>query len=386
MHRRWTDFRGSLAVPLQHLNRLRTNRRAQDVVTAHAQVTPEWLTRILRENGHLKRERVVKLEFRETATLLTSEFAYLQATYSGPVELPERFFLKTLRQGSADKWVKYHKREAKFYRHAEKLATLETARCFDERHSSDWTKGHLLLQDMTTTHDRWWDMPESKLPGGYAAIVTQLARLHAFWWQHPLLGTDFAPFPQDVTMPEELDLSSRQLDALAVSWRDALAAPQRAFLYKLLQPAVWQNLWAWTRPRARLTLEHGQPHPTNFLFRRDEEPTSALLIDWQSYHVGLGAFDLAYLFVWFMDPARRDQVERNLLDQYYSELCHADVKNYSFAQFELDYRWGVARMMWMVLKLGAEAGKEDKARGQLQTTWRAVQVWDGEGLVQENKA
>lgn len=379
-----TSFRRHLPRPRRWFHRKRAEFRARKVITSRTQVTPEWLTDALRRNGYLPHGRVLNIEFLETAVLLTSEFAYLHVTYSKPVTLPDRLFLKYLRQGVGAKWAESHRREVQFYETAASMPMPLSAQVLDEQHSDDWTRGHLLFVDLTTTHYRHWDLTPEQQQSACRSVTECLAQFHGQWWQHPLLGTMFAPFPRADFVRTELERTQSQLPLFFIQMKDVLSEPQRAAYARIAEPEVWANLWQWIETRENLTLEHGQPHLTNFMFPRDSSPLTAVLIDWQSYHVGLGAYDLGYLFVWFIDEATRTNAERDLLTLYYRTLCQAGVTNYSYAQLELDYRWGIVWLWWQVLKLGVEAERWDAVPERLEITWRAMQNWKCVELLKEN--
>lgn len=369
----------------QRLRAFRDDFAARNVITSHDQVTPDWLTRVLRRNKYLVHARVVSLEFIETATLLTSEFAYFRARFSQETGLPERFFLKHLRQGYGAQWAAHQYREERFYREPAVPPQLRRIPLFDVQHSADHTRGHFLFQDMTTTHYRWWDMDPARQEHARMEMIDELAQFHAAWWQHPLLRKSFAAPPDAAQLAAEHAQTQRQLAQFAERMGDALTGEQYACFERLLELEVWHNLWAWTRPAALVTLEHGQPHPTNFLFTREPEPAAAMLLDWQTYRVGLGAYDLAYLLIWFLDLASSLDTQRELLARYFEQLRRAGITHYASAQLELDFRWGILYMWWLVLKLGSEAQNWDNVLARASTTWRAMELWGCQDLIAENR-
>lgn len=354
------------------------------IVTHREQITPEWLTMALRRNGHLSRANVVAVEFQETAALVTSEFAYLKVEYSEAVSLPARFFLKYCRQNTGNKWVNFHQREAQFYAHPSKFP-LPAARCFDEQHSKDWTRGHLLLEDLTETHFRHWDLTPAQQKEALPGMLAQLAKVHAAWWQHPLLGKTLAHLPDANFLNTQRVSASEKLASDSAEWTAGLSPAQRALCERLLQPEVFTKLFPWTRAREFLTLEHGQPHPANFMFRRGSEPLVALLVDWQSHRTGLGAYDVAHLLHWFVLPSQRNVQEGDLVQLYYTALCEAGVAHYSRAQFELDYRWGILCLWEQLLFRKSAAEKRDSTLSLVDSTWLALEQWNCRELLKGNR-
>ena len=91
-----------------------------------------------------------------------------------------------------------------------------------------------------------------------------------------------------------------------------------------------------------LTLTHGDAHPWNFLFPRAGSGP-AYLFDWQVWHVDVGARDLAFLMALHWSPARRHELERDLLRRYHGGIVQRGVSGYSFDDLLLDYRRCVVR-------------------------------------------
>ena len=91
-----------------------------------------------------------------------------------------------------------------------------------------------------------------------------------------------------------------------------------------------------------LTVAHGDAHSWNFLFPRAAEG-AAFLIDWQLWHLDVGARDLAYLMALHWSPQRRGELENHCLHYYHRELQRQGVTTYSFDELLLDYRRGAVR-------------------------------------------
>ena len=97
-----------------------------------------------------------------------------------------------------------------------------------------------------------------------------------------------------------------------------------------------------------LTLTHGDSHFWNFLY-----PTGSTgrvkIIDWQSYGVGVGAMDLAYMVAMHWFPSRRKDHEIPLLRHYHGQLLANGVSGYSFDDLMLDYRWSILERLYVPL-------------------------------------
>jgi hypothetical protein len=108
---------------------------------------------------------------------------------------------------------------------------------------------------------------------------------------------------------------------------------------KVLEAAFNSSLQPWLRllDQRALTVTHGDAHTWNFLFPRSGEGMP-YLIDWQVWHLDLGARDLAFMIALHWDRTARRQLELSLLRRYHEELLSAGISNYSFDDLLLDYR------------------------------------------------
>jgi len=96
-----------------------------------------------------------------------------------------------------------------------------------------------------------------------------------------------------------------------------------------------------TDPRA-LTIVHGDAHSWNFLFPRSGSGP-AYLIDWQVWHIDVGARDLSFLMALHWYPDRRRELETSLIRRYHEALLAHGIVNYSLNELWLDYRRCVVR-------------------------------------------
>jgi hypothetical protein len=67
------------------------------------------------------------------------------------------------------------------------------------------------------------------------------------------------------------------------------------------------------------------------------------LIDWQLWHIDVGARDLAFFMALHWYPKRRRELESSLIHRYHEALVAHGVSNYSLDDLWLDYRRGVIR-------------------------------------------
>ncbi len=121
---------------------------------------------------------------------------------------------------------------------------------------------------------------------------------------------------------------------------DSLTADARRVLERVFSASL--TPWLRLTDQRALTIIHGDAHTWNFLFPRSGKG-AAYLIDWQLWHVDVGARDLAFFIALHWYPGRRAELERPLIHYYYERLLEYGVRGYSFDELWLDYRRCVVR-------------------------------------------
>ena len=172
----------------------------KSLISDVAQVTPAWLTTVLYEQGCLSHGEVVTVQkespyFSDMSVLSRLTLGYSPgATASAPsrpllkIPLPEPDWMVTPSLG---------RKEVDFYVNAASAMSHPPAvRCYEALYCPQSDRSHVLIDDLSATHSR----PEFPLPPlnrHCDQLIDCVARLHAFWWNHPRLGDDIGAFPDD---------------------------------------------------------------------------------------------------------------------------------------------------------------------------------------------
>jgi hypothetical protein len=299
-------------------------------------ITAMTLSRWLRRSGTLPCGDVVglqvELEIDTTISLLT----FLTATYSpdAPSDSPRHLVVKSPLTPEVSN------SELRFYRLlAPVLGTPPLVRCYAAIEDGDGDPGTLVLEDRRSTHDHPpWPIPPSRNQSEAALEI--LARVHAQWWEAPALGNTVG----QLHTPESLTIMVQGIAAHLPSFMDAVGHALTTEARHVYERVFSSSLKPWMRltDRHALTIIHGDAHTWNFLFPRSGDG-AALLIDWQIWHVDLGARDLAFFIALHWYPSRRRELERPLIRYYHQCLLKYGVENYSFDELWLDYRRCVVR-------------------------------------------
>jgi thiamine kinase-like enzyme len=315
---------------------------SQDTISTAQQVTPEWLTSALQRTGALPRGRAVGVAPGEPTKTFASQTWRLHVTYSGdaPAEAPTRLFLKSsspeLAPGeSRPDWID---KEVVFYRVvAAAMDDAPSAPCYDAGFDPDTGASHLLLLDLSDTHETCGDPLHER---NAERAVERLACLHAFWWDHPRLGEDVGSFPTyEVRQQRWADADEAVSgfiaelgDQLPEEWR--LAYSRVAGSLPHLGQRQMQGL--------NMTLIHGDAHLGNFLFPREASGGVTHLIDWQFWNPNIGSTDLAFMIATDWEPSVRRKLEHPLIRRYHHTLLKHGVQGYDWDSCWNDYRLSVA--------------------------------------------
>jgi hypothetical protein len=218
-------------------------------------------------------------------------------------------------------------------------------RCFDAAYSPASRASHLLLEDLSQTHFQ----PELPLPPSNRhceLCVETLAQFHAFWWEHPDLGKGMGELFDEAAQAKLLGILLPGLTRFMGFLGDRLSPNRRKALEQAISvlPQFWKSR---LMSAQRNTLIHGDAHLWNFMHPKDTERGRAYLIDLAtSNRVRPPTNDLAYMMAlqWF--PDRRAQMEEPLLRHYHERLTARGVRNYSWQDCLLDYRYSVITHMF----------------------------------------
>ena len=315
------------------------------VLTSLEQATPEWLTMTLQRQGCLPQGRVTAIE--QTPIDASSEVAHLQVHYSGdaPAAAPAHLLLKITWPDLEQRMRQRNKKEIAFYQALGDSASYPfMMRCYDAVYvSGEIDRFHLLLDDpSTTTHSAYQHshVPPTREQRGM--IIDTLGRLHAYWWDSPLLASKCAEMRGEPAIRDMQGWAERTLPAFLDFLGDRVS-PERQRLYETICEGLFPKLLERLAQGRNLTLTHGDIHVGNFLYPRDPAQHGVLIIDWKMVEVTLGTSDLAYMMALMWFPDLRARVEQDLLRRYHAILSEQGVATYSWDDLWYDYRLMVMR-------------------------------------------
>jgi len=294
-------------------------------------ITVDWLTDIFQASGQLKRGsiRTIHLKPLSDVPFGAPKIRRLEIDYSqGAIcNVPSKVILK-----AAPKEKEYF-----FYTQiAEWMGNTPVPYCYLAQQNEDRSQSIFLLEDLSDTHFQTeWPIPPSLELCEMA--IDCLASFHAFWWSDFRLETDFR---EKVTkgnywtgrLNEAIDKLPAFLDFIG----DRLSPDRKGIYEKVL--ASSNHHWMPDSTRNAKTFLHGDIHFWNFLFPKDPSKNEIKIFDWNSWDIGKGTNDLAYMMGLHWYPDLRQTREQVLLRRYHDNLLEQGVSDYSWDDCWLDYR------------------------------------------------
>lgn len=354
-------------------------------------VTPDWVTTVLRDSGALVQGAVSGVE-QEMTGAFNSSTSHLRLEYSPDASsgLPRCLVMK---RNIRSAWgTQAGAEEVRFYRCVGSLHDHPPVvpRCYAAVSSEETDDSCILLQDLSATHrppvtrDQQVGIVEG-VPSApdIASVVETLARLHAYWWQHPLIAA--GGFPVGYWSRDE-ERFAAYLDRRTSSWKrlvsregTSIPADVRALYEEVLTrlQGYWQEHLA---PRFRggrhLTLIHGDAYFSNFLCPIPPA-TRTYLLDWQSPTFDIGAYDLVNLCATFWTSEQRSENDREVtvLRTYHETLRAQGVTGYAWNELLRDYRWGLIHWLLVPVQDGADGSAPDYWWPKMRCLVSAFREW-----------
>jgi aminoglycoside phosphotransferase (APT) family kinase protein len=301
--------------------------------------TPADLTAALYDSGTLRQGAIVNATITKQIKTEISNLWFLDVVYSveASPKLPDRLLLKwALKESVAPE---QGDPEVVFYRElAPALPSPPIVNCLATAPPASQDRW-LIIEDLRSSHTNppWPNRPADKLL--YEAVAA-LAHVHSHWWDAPSLGSTVGTLPTETALREMVAGFRSHLPGLFDDLGNDLPLADRLVLEEVFNSSL--RPWLRLLDQRALTVIHGDAHTWNFLFPGSEQGET-YLIDWQLWHLDIGARDLAFMIALHWDRTARQQLELPLLHFYHEQLISAGISSYSFDDLLLDYRRSLVR-------------------------------------------
>ena len=305
----------------------------------------EHLTLALRQAGVLGDGRVSSVVVKSSHDTVVSQIRRLHLSYQNVSDAPKTLILKTELPDRAGGMANAGRHEVEFYAQvAAAMSARLVPRCFEAAWDPDTKAWHILLEDLGESHviATQWPLPPTMAQ--CESIMHARAKFQATWWNDPRLGvsvgTRFATEDMDRQIQRLVEQFTQFVDRIG----DRLPRERLDLFERLLDAAP--RLFARASTRENLTIVHGDAHVWNCFLPRVAGSDDVRLFDWDSWRIGAGSSDLAYMMAVHWYPDLRRERERSLLDHYHATLVGQGVNGYDRRALDADYRLSV---LWQIM-------------------------------------
>ncbi len=323
------------------------------------ELTPGWLTEVLRGSGSLETGRVISVS---PVTLgggagLMSHMTRLLLAYDVDVHgAPETLIAKFPPEdaGSHLRGVElgFFEGESGFYSALSTQTAIRAPRCYFAQFDALTGKFLILLEDLSSA--RLGDVSVGCNDREAALAVKTLARFHASWWNSGSLA-EYAWLRKLTDRLEDL------LCLLPESW-PTFVSRFRATLdtnqFEMLS-GVNEHLGGSRRVLmgGSQTLLHGDFKLDNLFFLPSGE---IVAVDWGLVMAGPGMFDVAFFLSQNLLCEDRRRLEIDLIHTYVRALAAAGVRQYDFGNALADYRLQLVGLLPRLIAAGGLAQFADQ--------------------------
>jgi uncharacterized protein DUF1679 len=305
------------------------------VITHPDQVTQQWIQSALERGGAIVSGEVRRIDM-ESAASVHSTIARIWVEYCpcAAGKLPASLFLKICKANGAfvhDSEVNY------YFRDYIGLPDAPIPICYDAQHSANEGGAyHILMEDLSETHQK--DRVPSLETG--IAVARAVAKLHAAGWGERGIRALGGLLPDHAKLNQYLGHVGQGFAPLAEAVGADIDRSSKTAMIDIFQNHPAKMLERANNPIG-MAVVHGDLNPGNILFPKIGEG-KIYLIDRQPFKwsltVWLAVSDLSYMMVQYWDTKSRREFEMPILAEYYRQLIHLGIVEYSWEQLIDDYK------------------------------------------------
>lgn len=327
------------------------------------EITPEWLTQVLRESGAVREAKVNSFDVIDIGddTGLTADLNNIQLAYDFDEDsAPASVISKQTRPdllgevGLAGIREAYG-REIGFYGELAPQAGIRSPATYFAGQDSTTGEMMLLLEDLGRY--RLVDQADDCSYEDAVSVVASLAKMHAKWWNNDELTKykwllDRPTVARPVAAQENF---SKGLETFLSVFGDFIPLDVEPLARKL-EPRIPAVVTALASPP--FTLVHGDFKLGNIFFDDLVEPeNSVIAYDWQVAGRFRSASDVGLFILQSFTTDSRRKLEHQLLSDYYCRLTDLGVSEYSYEQFLSDVRLAILPRLVVRVNTFSNAGR-----------------------------
>jgi aminoglycoside phosphotransferase (APT) family kinase protein len=308
----------------------------QSIPRTLAEITPDWLTMILRRHGCISKSTVnaiavqgIGAEVGFLDVLARLRLTYDQAEDDAPASVIVKLPASDVLYRRIGNFYHGYEREIHFYEEVAPHSPIRLPRCFCREMDREADSYLLILEDLGSLATG--DQVKGLTPAQARACVETIGRFHATWWDTPKLGAlgwlphrNIQPSRYHAAWPKFRQIVGPLLPASAVALGDQLGTHLEDLLCRI--------------EKYPHTIVHSDFRADNLLFDDVSSPRPVVVLDWQLAIRGMGALDVARLLCGSLASPERATSEMAVLEFWHGTLEAGGVRGYSFPQALDDYR------------------------------------------------
>jgi hypothetical protein len=321
-------------------------------------LTPDWLTRALKQNGVINSASVVSFDTKiiGAGAGFMGELGQVKPQYDKTEPGAPRSLVAKLPAAAPENrevamFFRFYEREVRFYEEIAEKVELRTPRRYYSAFEPETGDYVLLLEDLAPA--KVGDQLAGCTVKQAELCIRELAKFHAAWWDNPALD-------KLAWMPSIAD--DWYIESVEQGYTDAWEPFAEHFGHHLSPSLhrVAQEFVKHVGPMMRefgaapRTIVHGDYRLDNLFFATPAGGPELAVIDWQITSRARGVFDVAYFTAGTLPPGERRSAERELLTMYHDILIERGVRGYDFGQCWEDYRRSVLFLLvYSVISMGS---------------------------------
>jgi aminoglycoside phosphotransferase (APT) family kinase protein len=336
------------------------------------EVTPAWLTEVLRADGAIDDESVVGFSSGRAAggIAITGVVRRLKLEYDRPAPRAPASVVVKIRNPAFESVGRHYLTEVAFYRDLAAELDLAVPRCHHAAIDEAGERFALVLQDLTGLR------PGHPLDGmdeaSTRALLDALADLQAAWWESPRLA-EMDGWAKTYP-PERVE---RITKGYAEAWPRFLdageyeVAPEVRELGERVLPRLAGDLERFVAPPR--TLVHQDMHVENLLLEETDGRIVPYILDWQNAVLASPVLDLCNAIGGNTRPDVLDALGPALLCEFHRALVDRGVEGYPTERLVDDHRaairWLFLGQVWFLSRFEPET---DHDRRTVTLEWERV--------------
>ncbi|MGD9651423.1 MAG: phosphotransferase [Candidatus Dadabacteria bacterium] len=301
------------------------------------EITPEWLTRILREGGSITESRVTAIDVQPVggsvgflSSVVKTILTYDAVEEGAPKSLVVKIEPESESYRQASDQLHAFTREIMFYKSVAPGVSMRLPRLYGS--VIEPPAYALAMEDLCSLRpgDQVRGISEEEALG----ITEEIAKLHARYWNSPELD-GFAWMPSENPVWQDYE---EKWPSFTEHFGGLLESNGRAVGEKLLKHVEWLAGEISSRPK---TIVHSDLRADNLLFGSPGSDDWVVIIDWQIAIKSMGAFDVARLTAGSEPTSELKLYHYEAVNRWYGTLLEGGVGFYTLDDAVRDYKLGL---------------------------------------------